>query len=673
MAYKVEYVIDSCLVSSHPLWYKSHWISEVVKNIKLVNEVVSDALGRKKINVTMYKVAKTSMNLAPSLSAHTPRANEEMECFHEAMDKIKEQLLGGSSQLDIISIVGMPGIGKTTLAEKIYNDLIVTPHFDVHAKCHVTQVYSWIELLLTILNDVLDLADHTEKEDGELANELRQVLLTKRFLILVDDVWDKTAWDHLYMCFRDAQSRSRIIQTTRLSNISNYVKSDCGSNPFHLRLLTDDESWILLQEEVFQRESYPPELVDIGYRIAKRCEGLPIFIVLVAGVLKKKKKKADLWEEAEQSLGSQNIGSLEKSMFLIEFSYKNLPHHMKPCFLYFGGFFKGRDTRVSKLARLSLVEGFVQANKERRREDVTQVLLEDLITINLVMVMEKRPNDKGEKMGEDMLPENPGDYQLFIHSYQDEIDLWRPCRSNVRSLQFKGTDPDNLLWPRDISFIFDSFKVVKVLDLESFNIGGTFPREIQSLICLRYFAIQTDSNSIPSFIAKLWNLETFVVRRLGGELVSSSYSAKLPHEFSFPTKLRELTLSKFRLPWSEISIIGELHNLEILMLLSRAFEGNQCEVNVSEFPELKYLNLDNIDISQWSVSDDSFPKLECLVLTKCKQLEEIPSHFVDAISLKRIEVNRCGWFVANSALEFQPTQHEEMANDAFTVKIQPPD
>ncbi|KAM3238862.1 putative late blight resistance protein R1B-23 [Capsicum annuum] len=502
-----------------------------------------------------------------------------MEGFQEAMNKIKEQLLRGSSELDIISIVGMPGIGKTTLADKIFNDLILTPYFDVHAKCRATQVYSWKELLLTILNDVLEPADRAEKEDGELANELRQVLLTKRFLILIDDVWDKTAWDDLYMCFRDAQSGSRIILTTRLSDIANYVR--CESNTHHLRLFRDDESWTLLQEEVFQGERCPPELVDVGFRIAKSCGGLPLFIVLVAGVLKEEKKEADVWKEVEDSLGSRRIGSLEET------------------------------------------EGFVQANKEKTTEDAAQDFLEDLISRNLVMAMEKRPNDK-VKRGEDMLPEKTEDYRLFVNSYQDEIDLWRPCRSNVCSLKFEMTDPDNF--------------------------------EMQSLIHLRYFAVQTDANSIPSFIAKLSNLETFVVRGLRGEmilpcsllkmvklrhivvkhrasfslheypsesldnsqlndlqtfssprlsygidaeailtkmpnlrklscifsstfghsekvkgrcvvfprleflshleslkLVSNSYPAKLPHEFNFPSKLRELTLSKFRLPWSEIS------------------------------------------------------------------------------------------------------------------------
>ena len=111
-----------------------------------------------------------------------------------------------------------------------------------------------------------------------------------------------------------------------------------------------------------------------------------------------------------------------------------------------------------------------------------------------------------------MLPENPQDCRLFIHSYQDEIDIWWPCISNVHSLPFKVIDPDNLLWPRDFSFIFDSFKHVQVLDLESFSSVGTFLGEVQSLIHLKYFAVQTDANSIPSFIAKLWNLETFAVR-----------------------------------------------------------------------------------------------------------------------------------------------------------------
>ncbi|XP_049404980.1 putative late blight resistance protein homolog R1A-4 [Solanum stenotomum] len=801
-AYEAEYVIDSCLTYSYPLWYKVCWISEAVEKIKLVNEVVRETCERKKIDVTVHKVKKTSTYLVPSLSANTEGSNEEMESFQEAMDQMKKQLLGGSRQLDVISLVGMPGIGKTTLAEKIYNDPVIISCFDVRAQCRMTQAYSWRGLLLSILNGVLEPIDRNEKEDGELADELRRFLLTKRFLILIDDVWDDKVWDNIHMCFKDARNGSRIILTTRLSSVANYAK--CESEPHHLRLFRDDESWTLLQQELFQGKSCPPEIVDVGFRIAKICGGLPLFIVLVAGVLKEKKLiKAELWKEIEESLCLLNIDSLEESMSIIGFSYRNLPQQLKPCFLYFGGLLKGKDIHVSKLTWLWVAEGFVQANEEKGLEDAAECLLEDLISRNLVMGVEKRPNGKLKTCrvhdllhkfclekskqenfllhingftGEDSFPEMSMDYRLFVHSSEDQIDLWQPSRSNVRSLLFNVIDSDNLLWPHDISFIFDSFKLVKVLDLESVNIGGTFPSEIQFLIHLKYFAAKTGGNSIPSCIANLWNLKTFVIRGLGGEVilpnsllkmvkirnihvthrasfslhenigesladsqldnletfstphfsygedtdmilrkmpklrklscifsgtfgysekvtgrcvlyprleflcqleslkvVSNSYPGKLPHVFSFPSKLRELTLSKFRLPWSQILSIGELPNLKILRLLLRTFEGDEWEVKNSEFRELKYLELENLNIAQWSVSKDAFPILERLVLTKCKRLKKIPSHFDDAVSLKSIEVNWCSWYVANSAQEIQVFKQDELANDVFKVTIQPPD
>ncbi|XP_049404521.1 late blight resistance protein R1-A-like [Solanum stenotomum] len=795
MTYKAEYVIDTCLACSYSLMYKAYWISEVVENIKLVNKDVGENLKREEIDVN--RVAKGSAYIVPSLSANTSGANEEMVGFQDVMDKLKKQLLGGLHQLDVISIFGMPGNGKTTLAKKIYNDPTVVSHFDVRAMCHVTQVYSWRDLLLTILNDVLEPADRTKKGDDELATELRRVLLTKRFLILIDDVWDKTAWDYLKMCFQGSQNRSRIILTTRLYEVADHAK--CNSDPHPLRLLTDDESWKLLQEELFHGQSFPCELGDVGLRIAKRCGGLPLSIVLVAGVLKEKKKKADCWKEVEESLSSHNIGSSEESMSIIGFSYKNLPNHLKPCFLYFGGFLRGKDIPVSKLSRVWLAEGIVEDSKDKGSEDAAQDYLKDLIRKNLVTDMEKRSNGKlktcrvhdllhqfcVEKAKQDNFlfwihrghgvdsisyPEKPEIYRLSIYSKWDDFAQWQQAGSSVRSLLFNASSDD--YYPsmaRDISFIINRFKLVKVLNLESINIGDTFPNELKSLIHMRYFAVRTTADSIPSSVSVLWNLETFVVNGLHrvlklpcslfkmfklrhvhvnrrasfslhdnmcesqlvnletfstpclspGEdaekilrsmpnlrklrcivegllgystkgsivrfprldflhqleslkLLSYSYPTKHPHEFNFPLNLRELTLSNFRLPWTQIWTVGNLPNLEILKLLFRAFDGGEWEVKDSDFPELKYLKLDNLNIAEWSVMDDAFPKLERLVLTKCKKLKKIPCHFEDVASLN-IEVNWCSWSVANSAQEFQTTQHEVMENYAFRVTIQPPD
>ncbi|KAG5604160.1 hypothetical protein H5410_025652 [Solanum commersonii] len=216
--------------------------------------------------------------------------------------------------------VGMLGLGKTTLAEQIYNDQIVSYYFDIHGKC---QAYSWRgELLLTLLNDV-EPSDHTKKADDQLTKELRQVLLTKRFLILIDDVWDTKAWDYLHMCFQGIKNSSRIILTTRLSDVAQYAK--CESNPYDLPLLRDDESWKLLQKKVFHEDNCQPELGDVGFKIAKSCGGLPLFIVLVAGVLKEKNNKEDLWKKVEDSLDALSIDRLEESMSIIGFSYMNLP------------------------------------------------------------------------------------------------------------------------------------------------------------------------------------------------------------------------------------------------------------------------------------------------------------------------------------------------------------
>lgn len=138
MAYKEEYVIDSCtmfLSTQH----KVLWISEAIENVKPVNETVRETCEGKKIYVTGHKVK-----------------NREMQSVQEAM-------VGGSHQLYVILLVGMPRIGKTTLAEKIQNDLVISSHFDEHAQCRVTQVYSWRDLSLAILNGVLEPINYNEK------------------------------------------------------------------------------------------------------------------------------------------------------------------------------------------------------------------------------------------------------------------------------------------------------------------------------------------------------------------------------------------------------------------------------------------------------------------------------------------------------------------------------
>lgn len=160
----------------------------------------------------------------------------------------------------------------------------------------------------------------------------------------------------------------------------------------------------------------------------------------------------------------------------------------------------------------------------------------------------------------------------------------------------------------------------------------------------------------------------FLVHLESLKVFSNGKKLSQPCEFKFPENLKKLTLSNFRLPWKEISIIARLPNLEVLKLLRKAFEGEKWEVKDDEFPALKALKLDDVVISQWDVSDDAFPSLEKLVLQRCKKLKEIPSCFGYNCSIQSIEVSWCSLSVTESAKQIQDTQ-VDMGNGGFKIFI----
>lgn len=142
-----------------------------------------------------------------------------------------------------------------------------------------------------------------------------RILLSQRYLILVDDVWETSAWDELRGCFPDAKYAS--------------VHSD----PIHLGMFREDESWKLLEKKVFGEERCCPLL------IVKMCGQLPLSIVLLVGILADMEKEVECWEQVANNLGS-HIHS--DSRAIVEQSYHVLPCHLKSCFLYLGAFLEDR-------------------------------------------------------------------------------------------------------------------------------------------------------------------------------------------------------------------------------------------------------------------------------------------------------------------------------------------
>ncbi|CAI9112366.1 OLC1v1012812C1 [Oldenlandia corymbosa var. corymbosa] len=141
-----------------------------------------------------------------------------------------------------------------------------------------------------------------------------------------------------------------------------------------------------------------------------------------------------------------------------------------------------------------------------------------------------------------------------------------------------------------------------------------------------------------------------------------------PCGISFPSTLKKLTLSNFRLPWKYIEVIRQLSNLEVLKLLSRSFDGKIWEMDAeADFPNLKYLKLVNLNLAKWNAYSDCFPSLEQLVVHSCSNLEEIPSSFGESDTLQMIDMKWCSRSAANSAVKIYNQQVEELGNKEFKV------
>ncbi|XP_057800216.1 putative late blight resistance protein homolog R1B-19 [Salvia miltiorrhiza] len=294
-----------------------------------------------------------------SSSRSSPTRKDVVVGFDEDRLQIMSWLTSYSSELQVLPIVGMGGID--------YNVEIILSNLLASMKGKGIQAESDLQCKV--------------KE-----SEIYKYLKGRRYLIVVDDIWSMEAWDHIQRLLPDDNNGSRIILTTRLKNVAAYANS---ASPIHmLRFLDDQQSWRLFQKKVFGDQDCPVELQDIGKKYVKRCEGLPLSIVTVAGLLSKIDRTPKLWKR----IGA-NDGQLET--ILLSLSYKHLPRHLRECFLYMAGFPEDYEIRVSELIKLWVAEGFLEGRDESKTlEEVAEDVLEVLVEQSLVLVTSKKSDGK---------------------------------------------------------------------------------------------------------------------------------------------------------------------------------------------------------------------------------------------------------------------------------------
>ncbi|KAH6823554.1 hypothetical protein C2S53_012316 [Perilla frutescens var. hirtella] len=447
-----------------------------------------------------------------------------------------------TEELDVISIVGMPGLGKTTLAWKIYRDRNTEYEFPTKIWVYVSQEFNVKDVFLAILKKFTN-ENMSSRSVEDLAGKVRSRLQQGRFLLFLDDVWTVEDWEKIDAALPKTNKSGKVLITSRHERVA--VRANPIRDPHKLRFLTFEESWELLQLEVFGRNNgCSPELVGPGMHIARKCDGVPLAVVVIGGILAEKRvDRKYLWEKVSVDVSAYIQNDAQKrTENIILLSYNKLPHDLRDCFLYLGTFAEDSEIPTWKLTRLWIAEGFIKQNQNhgiRSLEEAAEDNLNDLVARNLVMVEKTKANgDVKTCRVHDMIREFCKDQagldnrnlfqevkktregvfhpriseigkcrRLSIHSHVVEFIKIKAKGPKVRSFLCFSKETVNLP-PECIPGIPEAFDLLRVIDASPIKFTR-FPSKLTGLIHLRYITLSgNDLKALPKDASRLWNLQT---------------------------------------------------------------------------------------------------------------------------------------------------------------------
>uniref|UniRef100_A0A0E0J4I6 AAA+ ATPase domain-containing protein n=1 Tax=Oryza nivara TaxID=4536 RepID=A0A0E0J4I6_ORYNI len=529
-------------------------------------------------------------------------------------DEIIKLLDDGEQRMKVVSIVGSGGLGKTTLANQVYQK--IGEQFDCKAFVSLSQHPDMEMIFQTILYQVNDEVGRIRSGDKEqVISELRDFLKNKRYFIVIDDIWSAQAWNTIRYSLLENNCGSRILVTTRIGTVAKSCSSPCLNLVYELRVLSENDSKRLFFRRIFGSEDKcPHQLKDIAVEIVRKCGGLPLAIISMASLLTTKSYVRAEWFKVRDSIGSgiEKNSDVEEMNMILSLSYYDLPHHLRTCLLYLSMFPEDYVINRDYLVRRWVAEGFIKANGGRTFEEEGECYFNELINRSMIqpvhtlydgrvysckvhdmildLIISKATEENFVTIVTDrkqMLVSKDKVHRLSFDNYgQEDVTLYSMVTTHVRSL--------NIFRYSEQMPPLSNFPALRMLDLDgNNNLESSYLEDIGKLFQLRYLRIRASNISLPDQIGEL----QFLVML---DLLNCIGISKLPASIVKLRHLKCLVVHRVELPDG----VGNLQDLEYMSLVVVDYSTSVSSLQeLGSLTKLRTLGLD------WRIGDFHKEKL----------------------------------------------------------------
>ncbi|KDO46212.1 hypothetical protein CISIN_1g047894mg, partial [Citrus sinensis] len=513
-----------------------------------INDITSrlEQLCKDRIELGLQRIPEGASSTAAAAHQRPPSSSvpTEPEVFGREEDKAKilDMVLADTPRdhpnFVVIPIVGMGGIGKTTLAREVYNDKAVRDSkFDVKAWVCVSDVFDVLGISKALLESITSAASDL-KTLNEVQVQLKKAVDGKRFLLVLDDVWneDYSLWVDLKAPFLAAEPNSKMIVTTRNSNVA----STMGPiEHYNLKSLSDDDCWSIFIKHVFESRDLNAHQISESFRkkVVAKCGGLALAAKTLGGLLRT--TRHDAWDDILES----KIWDLPRQsgvLPVLRLSYHHLPSHLKRCLAYCAIFPKDYEFNEKEVTFLWMAGGIIRQSRSKERlEDWGSKCFHDLVSRSIFQqtaisdsckfVMHDLIHDLAELVSRETIFRLEESTNLSSRGFERARHSsyardWCDGRNKFEvfyeiehlrtflPLRIRGGTNTSYITRTVLSDLLPKFKRLRMLSLQGYCIGE-LPIPFEELRLLRFLNLaDIDIKSLPESTCKLLNLEILILR-----------------------------------------------------------------------------------------------------------------------------------------------------------------